>query len=89
MRGRQRSPRAMQNDNNPPPHTKKRTMPIVALQVNPQGGVGSALDNAYEPKPIVPEYPPDLRTIFRLRVVEFELKSSSLMLLVARKTEHL
>ena len=24
------------------------------------------LDNVYEPKPVVPEYPPDLHTIFRL-----------------------
>ena len=46
------------------------------------------LDNANEPKPVVPEVPPDLRTILRSHVAEFALKSSSLMLFAARKTEN-
>ena len=46
------------------------------------------LDNVDEPKPVVPEVPSDLRTILRPHVAEFALKSSSLMLFAARKTEN-
>ena len=48
------------------------------------------LDNANKPRPepVVPELSPDLRTILRSHVAEFALKSSSLMLFAARKTEN-
>ena len=46
------------------------------------------LGNANEPKPVVPEVPPDLRAILRSHVAKFALKSSSLMLFAARKTKN-
>ena len=42
----------------------------------------------HEPKPVIPEETLDLPAILRLPAAEFELKSSSLMLLAAMKTEN-
>ena len=66
------------------------TRPASGSLPSPRESAGcqSGNANANEAKPVVPEVPPDLRTILRSHVAEFALKSSSLMLFAARKTEN-
>ena len=46
------------------------------------------LGNVNNPKPVVPELSPDLRTILRSHVAEFALRSSSLMFTANLETEN-